>query len=80
MSAGRFDSSNDTAGTITAIIDGADISLKDDGRGNNAAASLVMANECINVYMSVMAETARGNKPDNSEVFSVINFTTIHSL
>ena len=39
VTAGRSESSDDTAGTTTAVIGGTDISLKEDVGGDNAAAS-----------------------------------------
>ena len=71
----RSDSSDDTAGTTTAVTGGADISLKEDVGGDNAVASSVMVNGCINMDMDMSAtvEKARGNKPEISEVLCFLS-------
>ena len=63
VSAGRSESSDDTAGTSVGSV----LSSKDDGGGDNSAASMIMANGCITPVV------ACDNKPEISEVLCFLS-------
>ena len=67
VSAGRSESSDDTAGTSVGITGGSVLNSKDDGGGDNSAASMIMANGCITPVV------ACDNKPEISEVLCFLS-------